>query len=148
MKKRVKPESIVPFLEHIGAVTVRFDRLGSVVELETRDDLVNHIGGLHAAVVFSVAECAAGALLTHNFDVGIYIPLLKSMDIKYRASIFKKAVAFASVSEDVLKKAEVELKESGRTDLMIRIRVENEEGMDAATVNILWALRSMEPSRL
>jgi len=148
VRKRMKPESMVPFLEHIGATTIRFDRLSSVVELETRDDLVNHVGSLHAAVVFSVAECAAGALLTHNFDVGIYLPLLKSMEIKYRAPVFKKAVAFASISEEVLKKAEEELTRSGKSDFTIDIRIENEEGMDAAKVSILWALRSMTPSRI
>jgi acyl-coenzyme A thioesterase PaaI-like protein len=148
MKRRIKPEDAVPFLSHIGVRTVRFDRVSAVVELERRDDLVNHVGSLHAAVVFSAAECASGALLTHNFDVAMYIPLLKTVTVTYQAQVFKKATAIARINAKHLDQALEDLHNLGKSDLAIDVEVENEEGILAAKVTTLWALRSMTPSRV
>ena len=147
MKRRIKPEKVVPFLDHIGARTIRFDRISAVVELERRDDLLNHVGSFHAAVVFSAAECASGALLTHNFNVSVHVPLLKSTTVTYLAPVFKKALAIAKVDEEALDQAMKELEHTGRADLNIEIEVENEEGVTAARVTTVWALRSMTPSK-
>lgn len=145
MKRRRKPETVTPFLDHIGAVTVRFDRLSAVVEMEKREELTGHLGNLYSALVAAVAESATTALLTHNFNVDVYIPMIKSINITYYAPIFKKAIAFATITEKALLNAEKRLQKSGKTDLRFETRVENEEGVVAARADIVWTLSDMSP---
>lgn len=144
----VKPEHIVPFLEHIGVQTTRFERLDARAELEVADELLNQLGSLHPSLLYSVAECAGGALIAYNFDVSVYTPLIKSVSIRFLAPVVKKAIASAHIDEDTLQSALQQLQDTGRTDIETAVRVQNEAGITAAEINIVWSMRSMAPSAL
>ena len=146
MKRRIKPEQVIPFLEHIGVQTTHFERLNATAEVENADELANQMGSMHPAVVYAAAECAAGALITYNFEVSVYVPLIRSVSIRFLAPVFKKAVASAHIEEDALQKADQELQDLGRTDVVTSIQVETESGIIAAEATIVWALRTMAPT--
>jgi len=145
MIRPLKPETVVPFLEALGVRTIQMGRLEASAVLKERDDLTSQFGSLHAAALFGVAECASEAILTKNFDLDVYTPLLKSVRISYQAQIFGEAQARAVVSEEHLEQAKREIDVLGRTDLEISVRVFSNEVL-AAEMDLLWSLRKFIPS--
>ena len=146
MLRPIRPEDAVPYLEALGVRTTKIGQYEAEAILKTRDEITNHVGTMDAAAVFGMAECAAGALITKNFDVGIYTPLVKKVEVEFRTPVFGEAVARATVDRGLLEKSKKLVDERGRTDVTIEVKVYNPTNILAAEVEILFALRKFTPT--
>lgn len=132
----------VPWVRTNGIefVEVAADRV--VAGLPDREELRNHVGGPHAAMVFGVAETASGAVVMAAFaeHLGKATPLVVRSEISY-----KKLALGALRAEAVLGRpaAEVvaELESGTRPEFPVRVTITNAEGVTTGEMTVVWTLR-------
>lgn len=117
----------IPFHKFLGIQ--KSDNDIYILELEEKKEYLNHLGTIHASVLFALAESTSGEFLLRKFkdyklDV---IPVVRRAEVKYRkpghGQIFSKA---DFVNTDVLRIHE-ELQLNGRALLKIQVDIYNSE---------------------
>ncbi|WP_158848159.1 DUF4442 domain-containing protein [Saccharothrix deserti] len=132
----------VPWVKTMGVefLEVAGDRV--VAELPDREELRNHVGGPHAAMMFGVAETASGAVVmaafTEHMDKAT--PLVARSEITY-----KKLALGALRAEAVLGRpaADVvaELEAGRRPEFPVGVTLTNAEGVTTGEMTVVWTLR-------
>jgi acyl-coenzyme A thioesterase PaaI-like protein len=132
----------VPWVKTTGIefVEVAGDRV--VAALPDREELRNHVGGPHAAVVFGVAETASGAVVMAAFSPH----LAKATPLVVRSEITYKKLALGDLrAEAVLGRpvADVvaELEGGTRPEFPVHVTITNAEGATTGEVTVVWTLR-------
>ena len=128
----------VPF--HIFLGIQKSDNDLYILKLEERNEYLNHLGTIHASVLFALAESTSGEFLLRKFkdyklDV---IPVVRKADIKYsrpgNGQIFSKA---DFVHTDVIRIHE-ELQVKRRVLINIKVDVINSENERLMTGVFQW----------
>ncbi|MGM1060957.1 DUF4442 domain-containing protein [Saccharothrix sp. Mg75] len=129
----------------VGTMGVEFPEVSGdrvVAELPDREDLRNHVGGPHAAMIFGVAETASGAVVMAAFAryVDRATPLVARSEIAYRKLALGPLRAEAVLGRPA---AEVvaELESGTRPEFPVEVTVTNAEGVTTAEVTVVWTLR-------
>jgi len=121
--------------EHIGP-----DKVVATIADDSRQH--NHVGGLHAAMIFGVGETASGALLLTAFaeQLSRATPLVVSAEIGYRKVALGALRAEAVLGRDA---AEViaELDAGQRPEFPVRVTITNADGVVTTELTVLWTLR-------
>lgn len=132
----------VPWVKTVGVEfpEVAADRV--VAELPDREDLRNHVGGPHAAMMFGVAETASGAVVIAAF--GPHMD--KATPLVVRSEIAYKKVALGTLrAEAVLGRpaADVvaELAAGTRPEFPVSVTITNAEGVTTGEMTVVWTLR-------
>jgi len=108
----------IPFHHFLGLQRSDNDRY--ILKLEDKKEYLNHLGTIHASVLFALAESTSGEFLLREFkdhDLDV-IPVVRKAEIKYSKSvngqIFSKAdfvnTDVNSILEEILPKGRVLLK--------------------------------------
>lgn len=76
-----------------------------IFSLEFNENLLNHFGGFHAAVIFSLAEATSAQFLLQQFEPfkDEFIPLLRTTETKYKKPAFSAIYAkskFKNITKD------------------------------------------------
>ncbi|MEA3476741.1 MAG: YiiD C-terminal domain-containing protein [Bacteroidota bacterium] len=130
----------IPFHNFLGLQKSDNDQY--ILKLEERQEYLNHLGTVHASVLFALAESTSGEFLLKKFkdyelDV---IPVVRKAEIKYskpvNGQIFSKA---EFVNTDVRRILE-ELKLNGRILIKIKVDVFNSEIERTMTGVFEWFL--------
>ncbi|MEU4740336.1 DUF4442 domain-containing protein [Actinosynnema sp. NPDC023658] len=132
----------VPWVKTVGVefVEVTGDRV--VAELPDREELRNHVGGPHAAMVFGVAETASGAVVMAAFAPHLdkATPLVARSEIAY-----KKLALGVLRAEAVLGRpaAEVvaELESGVRPEFPVAVTITDAQGVTTGEMTVVWTLR-------
>lgn len=132
----------VPWVKTSGVEfpEVSVDRV--VAELPDREEVRNHVGGPHAAMVFGVAETASGAVVMAAFGphLGKATPLVVRSEIAY-----KKLALGALRAEAVLGRpaAEVvaELEAGTRPEFPVAVTITDAHGVTTGEMTVVWTLR-------
>ena len=124
----------IPFNRHRGVTFVKH-RSSDIVCLEAKPQHLNHVGTIHAAALYSVAETACGhALLTQR---GIASEtaraVLRSSSVKYRRPASRMLIAEASIDDETILKLKHRLKTKGRALVDIRVLVSTDDGTQVLT---------------
>ncbi len=132
----------VPWVKTVG---VEFPEAAGdrvVAELPDREELRNHIGGPHAAMVFGVAETASGAVVMAAFGPHLaeVTPLVVRSEIAY-----KKPALGVLRAEAVLGRpaAEVvaELGAGKRPEFPVAVTITDARGVTTGEMTVVWTLR-------
>ena len=112
---------ILPFANYIGVKA----RNKKELELVPHREVENHIGTIHAAAQFTLAETQSGLYMLSLFpeysdDV---VPLLRSSNIKYKFPATTALVALASVTKEDKDKFERQFLRHNRAMLMVHVEV-------------------------
>ncbi|GGP35921.1 DUF4442 domain-containing protein [Saccharothrix coeruleofusca] len=132
----------VPWVRTNGIEFVEVAPGRVVTALPDREDLRNHVGGPHAAMMFGVAETASGAVVMAAFaeHLGKATPLVVSSRIDYR-----KLALGALRAEAVLDRPAVdvvaELESGTRPEFPVRVTITNAEGVTTGEMTVVWTLR-------
>lgn len=119
---------LIPYTGTMGAVVEEIDRGRSLVRLDDRRLVRNHLGSIHAVALANLGEFATGsAVLTATPAGGRAI--LKSLKAEY----LKKARGTLRASASVEPMTTVEKK-----DLSVRAEIKNEAGEVVAVVEAVW----------
>jgi acyl-coenzyme A thioesterase PaaI-like protein len=132
----------VPWVKTVGVEfpEVSGDRV--VAELPDREELRNHVGGPHAAMVFGVAETASGAVVMAAFapHLAKATPLVTRSEISY-----KKLALGVLRAEAVLGRpaAEVvaELEAGKRPEFPVAVTITDAQGVTTGEMTVVWTLR-------
>ena len=139
---------LVPFVGTLGIEYAALDADHAVCVLRDEPSFHNHVGGLHAGAMFTLAETASGALVLACFEdlvqTGV-TPLAATATISY-TRLAKGAVTATATLGRPAEEVRAELAESGRT---VQFPVEvalSTDGRESGTVEtgrmtISWALR-------
>ncbi|PSL55673.1 uncharacterized protein DUF4442 [Saccharothrix carnea] len=132
----------VPWVKTVGVEfpEVSGDRV--VAELPDREELRNHVGGPHAAMMFGVAETASGAVVMAAFapHLSKVTPLVARSEIAY-----KKLALGTLRAEAVLARpaAEVvaELEAGTRPEFPVDVTITDANGVTTGEMTVVWTLR-------
>ena len=135
--------SLLPAVKTLGIDYDALDATRAVCSLGDDPSLHNHVGGLHAGIMFTLAETASGALVLGCFEDLVQsgvVPLAASAEIAFTKLAKGRVTATATLGrepEDV----RAELAESGRTvQFPVHVALATDDG-DTGSMTIRWALR-------
>jgi acyl-coenzyme A thioesterase PaaI-like protein len=132
----------VPWVKTMGVEfpEVSGDRV--VAELPDREDLRNHVGGPHAAMMFGVAETASGAVVMAAFAPHLdkATPLVARSDIAYKKLALGPLRAEAVLGRPA---AEVvaELESGVRPEFPVTVTITDAQGVTTGEMTVVWTLR-------
>ncbi len=115
----------IPFVKHVGIK----DEDKSTLSLELKEEVKNHIGTMHGAAQFALAETQSGLYLESVFPTyqNKIIPLLRSSSVKYKNLATKKLYATAHASKESLEKFETQFLKKGRAGITIFVELRDED---------------------
>ena len=130
----------VPFVGHVGVRLLEVGTGTAVAVLDDAPALRNHLGTLHAGVIFALGETAsgaavAGALAPVLFDVR---PIAQGAQITYLKPARGTIKATASVPDaDALVGR---IASTGRIDVTANVRLHDEAGVEVAGLQVDWVV--------
>ena len=134
---------LVPFVATLKIEYEHLDATSAVCVLRDDPAFRNHVGGLHAGAMFTLAETASGAIVLASFEdlvQGGVTPLPSTATISYR----KVATGDVTASAELGRPAEevrAELAETGRTtQFPVEVTLSTADG-ETGRMTISWALR-------
>lgn len=117
----------IPFNTFLGLQTEqRNDR--NVLSLDPQAVHRNHLGDVHASVIFAVAEAASGHFLLSIDELPAEetLALLRKSEVKYRRPVKGPFYCTTSVADDAVSKLLAQLATRGRAGIAITTHVFNE----------------------
>lgn len=115
----------------------------TVVSLKNRKHIQNHIGGIHATAMATLAESATGMLFgLHVPDT--HLPLLKSMKVEFVARAAGDLTAVATLSEE--QRGQIQTSERG--SLIVPVKVTDSEGKEPIRCEMEWAWTTKKKKEL
>ncbi len=123
----------IEFIKHLG-----IKQEGNSLTLEPREELLNHLGSIHAGALFTLAESQSGLTLIEGFGKVNVKALLRSSSIKYRAEATSKLTAIGSINPKDIKKFNTQLNNKGRALIDVAVKVLNSEKHTVLTATFNW----------
>jgi uncharacterized protein (TIGR00369 family) len=140
--RSLMPE-IVPFVKTLGIEYLELDADRAVLVLRDEPSFHNHVGGLHAGAMFTLAETASGALVIGNFEDLVQsgvTPLAASATVTY-SRLAKGPVTATAMMSRAPAEVRAELAETGRTtQFPVEVTLSTADG-ETGRMTIEWALR-------
>ncbi len=133
-------EKGIPFTERIGMKVVDMAprRVTLMMPLEGNG---NHIGIMYAGAMFTVAEVPGGVLFMTTFDVSKYIPIVKSMNIRFVKPAATDVTFTIEMSQEEVDRINKVLEEKGKCDFVIEGEVKDTNGVVVAETTAVYQIR-------
>lgn len=133
------------------ATDIEFVKLVGVKQSEDelslgfKKDVLNHIKSIHASAQFTLAETQSGLHLQKLFPelVSHVVPMLRESKIKYKKPALKKIVAFASCSDENIKKFQEQFAKKGRATLAVNVELRDIDGVITAVSEFIWFVQKL-----
>jgi len=106
----------------------------TILSLENKKKVQNHIGGIHAIAAALLAESATGIVFGMNVPDNC-IPLLKSMTVHYQRRMQGNLTAVAKLSEEDILLIEA----GGKGSLMVKVEITDESEVQPIVCEMEWA---------
>jgi uncharacterized protein (TIGR00369 family) len=135
--------TLVPFVKTLGIDYLELDAERAVLRLRDEPTFHNHVGGLHAGAMFTLAESASGAVVIASFEdlLATVTPLAASATISY-VRLAKGPVTAEAVLGRPADEVRAELARTGETvQFPVQVTMTTEDGRTNAEMTISWALR-------
>jgi acyl-coenzyme A thioesterase PaaI-like protein len=129
----------LPFSAMIGLRRSDRPAAGSLF-LDDSPDLRNHLGTIHAAVQFALAESCSGDFLQGRFAelAPGYVGVVRRAEVVYRAPARGRIRAEASVDEPRLRDFEERLRSRGRAFINVGVTIKDAAGTTTLSADIEW----------
>mmetsp|Transcript_3671 Transcript_3671/g.6168 ORF Transcript_3671/g.6168 Transcript_3671/m.6168 type:complete len:178 (+) Transcript_3671:108-641(+) len=114
----------------------------AVVKLKNRWRIQNHLKGVHATAMATLAESATGMVFgVHVPDS--HLPVLKSMKIHFTKRAKGELQAVASITEDQIRAIQTTPKGAA----IINVKVTDEDGKEPISCEMEWAWTTKRPEK-
>ena len=134
---------LVPFVATLGIEYEHLDAGSAVCALRDEPSFHNHVGGLHAGAMFTLAETASGAVVLAAFEDLVNTgttPLAATATISYTKLAQGRVTATATLGRPA-EEVRAELAETGRTvQVPVTVALATDAG-PTGEMTISWALR-------
>lgn len=130
----------IAFVKHVG-----IEEDNGEVSLECRDEVLNHLGTIHASAQFTLAETQSGLHLQKLFPEleGKVVPVLRDSSMKYKKPALKRIEAFASSSEESVQKFKEQFAKKGRGSIEINVEVKDVDAVTLSTAAFSWFVQKI-----
>lgn len=108
--------------------------LKTVLFLENKKKVQNHIGGVHAIAAALLAESATGIVFGMNVPDSC-VPLLKSMTIHYQRRMQGNLTAIAKLNEQAIETIE----NNDKGSMMVEVEISDESDQQPIVCEMEWA---------
>ena len=120
-----------------------------LLELPFTPALQNHLGTMHAAAQFALAEAASAACLQRQFGaVGDVFAVVRGVEIKYRKPAAGDLLAFGAPDEATRAGLLTELNSRGRASAVILIDLKDRAGTLTFHGKFDWFISRVPPPTL
>jgi len=126
--------SQIKFAGTTGIFIERWDLDGAVCRCKNRWRVQNHLGGIHATAMATLAESTTG-MLFGLYVPDSHVPLLKSMKIDYIARASGDLKAVATITEE--QKELISKTDKGST--IMEVKVTDSKGVEPIRCAMEWA---------
>lgn len=133
----------VPFVRTLGLEYLELEAERALLRLRDEPSFHNHVGGLHAGAMFTLAESASGAVVIASFSdlLARATPLAASAEIRYRRLARGPVTAEAVLARPAAEVRE-ELDRTGATvQFPVDVTLRTEDGTTTGEMTVRWALR-------
>ena len=127
----------IPFVSHVGIEAQSSDAL----QLVLTEQVSNHVGTMHAAALFALAETQSGVLLQELFpEYGVdeVIPLLRGSSLKYHTPASSTVIATASVTPEDQERFLSRFERRGRAGITVSVILQDEAGQRVMSAAFEW----------
>ncbi len=135
----------VPMVGTLGLEYLELSPTHAVVRMADDERFRNHIGGLHAGAMFTLAETASGALVLANYGEMLdqVTPLAVEATIRYLKIARGDVTASATMGSQV-DTVLTTLHAGGRPEFHVEVELTTGEGDDrvvTGSMTVLWTLK-------
>ena len=125
---------VIKFAGHTGSVVEELTYTSSVVTLQNRADVQNHIGTIHAVAMILLAETATGILLAMNIpdDKAVLAKQLNTSFVKRSTGAMKAVARITQEQIDLILSQE-------KGELKMDVVVTDETGIEPVKCEAIWA---------
>jgi len=102
---------------------------------------VNHFGVMYAGSLFTVAEMLGGVLGLNTFDLEGFVPIVKSMEIRFLKPATGTVTARTSLTEEQIASIEATAREAGKAEFTLTTEIVDEAGVVVAATEGLYQMR-------
>jgi uncharacterized protein (TIGR00369 family) len=135
----------VPMVGTLNIEYLELDAEHALLRMPDQPEYHNHIGGIHAGAMFTLAETASGAIVLAEFGdmFDRLVPLAVSATIRYLK------VAMGPLTAEAVMDAEVadvlaEMDSGKRPEFNIDVAIRDESGTMTGAMTILWTLKRLK----
>ncbi len=100
-----------------------------IFQLDKREELTNHLGTLHAGVLFTLAEATSGQILVTLFPdwADRVIPVIRKVRVKYSKPGTTTIYSRATMTDETKSKIPHDLEKRGRSIAEVSVTLYDEE---------------------
>lgn len=131
----------VPFLSKAGIQCESYSPGRVVLSLPLSDSNKNHVGTMHAAALFTVAEAAGGAACATHPKLRKLRLLARGISIQFRQAANSGVTAHAAITDEMAVAVEVAVEDGGKADLEVPVKVMDGHGAEVAHLTALFHFR-------
>ncbi len=127
----------IPFVSHVGIE----ERTGDTLQLSPAEETGNHVGTIHAAALFALAETQSGVYLQSLFpEYGVdeVLPLLRGSNLKYCAPATSTVYAVATTSIEEQEKFLSQFERKGRAGITVTVTLKDSTETVVMTGEFSW----------
>ena len=138
----------IPFNRRHGYRVISIDEGCVVCQLPYRTLNLNHIKGIHACAIATVAEFAAGLLLLQSFSPERFRLIMSKLEVEYHYQAKMDIKATASMEIESIKQLKNQLNQQEAVLKKVVTQVHDKENNLIATVNTTWQLKAWDKVKL
>jgi acyl-coenzyme A thioesterase PaaI-like protein len=118
-----------------------------LLEMPFTPQLHNHLGTMHAAAQFALAEAASAECLQRHFGraVGAVLAVVRGVEVKYRKPAAGDLLAYGAPDENTRDHLVAELAARGRFSAMILIDLKDRTGTLTLHAKFDWFITQVPP---
>lgn len=87
-----------------------------------------HLGSIYAGILFTAAEIPGGALFLTTFDPARCVPIVKSMEIKFKKPALTDVTITVEISQEEVDRINREVEEKGKSDFVLEGQLKDAGG--------------------
>ncbi len=133
----------MPYNAMLGVRITAMDGGRATGALESRPEVGNHVGTMHAGAQFSLVEAVSGAAVSSAFLdlLGRATPLAQGAQLAYKRPVRGDATAVAVVTPEEVERVRAELETQGRARFDVQVTLHDAEGALATEATMRWYIR-------
>jgi len=136
---------LIPFnrLHGVRILTLGADRVQATAPYRRHNQ--NHLNGMHACCIATVAEFSSGVLFLSKLDARRYRLIMAGLEIEYHYQAMGAIVATTVLSDVELKTQVLKpLAEHAKVQTVVKTDVHDPQGNLVATARITWQIKSWD----
>ncbi len=129
----------VPFNKFLGIALANNPEY--LLQLDAREEYTNHLGTVHAAALFTLAEGSGAQLLLKSFPEEIIynvIPVLRKVEVSYKKPAMGVIVSTASLKDTTIDLVTEQLLSKKRVSIVTPVDLFDESKTKVFSANFEW----------